>query len=147
MIFLSSRQLMTTKTRGNSSVVEHHLAKVGVAGSNPVFRFSQFLCRGGGTGRRTGLKILRRVTFVPVRFRSSAEFHIKHPWLNWIEYLTTNQAVRGSSPLGCIITFKREVAQLGRALGLGPRGRRFESCLPDKALKRHLLNCKCLFLF
>ena len=25
----------------------------------------------------------------------------------------------------------REVAQLGRALGLGPRGRRFESCLPD----------------
>ena len=29
-----------------------------------------------------------------------------------------------------VITF-REVAQLGRALGLGPRGRRFESCLPD----------------
>ena len=25
----------------------------------------------------------------------------------------------------------REVAQLGRVLGLGPRGRRFESCLPD----------------
>ena len=25
----------------------------------------------------------------------------------------------------------REVAQLGRALGLGPRGRRFEACLPD----------------
>ena len=25
---------------GSSSVVEHHLAKVGVAGSNPVFRFS-----------------------------------------------------------------------------------------------------------
>ena len=21
-----------------------------------------------------------------------------HPWLNWIEYLTTNQAVRGSNP-------------------------------------------------
>ena len=30
-----------------------------------------------------------------------------------------------------LIFFKREVAQLGRALGLGPRGRRFESCLPD----------------
>ena len=42
---------------GSSSVVEHHLAKVGVAGSNPVFRSS--LSRGGGTGRRTGLKILR----------------------------------------------------------------------------------------
>ena len=27
----------------------------------------------------------------------------------------------------------REVAQLGRALGLGPRGRRFESCLPDNS--------------
>ncbi len=27
---------------------------------------------------------------------------------------------------------RREVAQLGRALGLGPRGRRFESCLPDR---------------
>ena len=25
----------------------------------------------------------------------------------------------------------REVAQLGRVLGLGPRCRRFESCLPD----------------
>ena len=51
---------------GSSSVVEHHLAKVGVAGSNPVFRFLAKLeletcskCRGGGTGRRTGLKILR----------------------------------------------------------------------------------------
>ena len=111
-----------------SSVVEHHLAKVGGAGSNPVVRLRS---RGGGTGRRTGLKILRRVTFVPVRFRSSAEnlnLNKMHPWLNWIEYLTTNQAVAGSNPAGCIF---REVAQLGRALGLGPRGRRFESCLPD----------------
>ena len=33
------------------------------------------------------------------------------------------------SVFGTII--HREVAQLGRALGLGPRGRRFESCLPD----------------
>ena len=36
----------------------------------------------------------------------------------------------GSTPFGRAILF-REVAQLGRALGLGPRGRRFESCLPD----------------
>ena len=43
--------------------------------------------------------------------------------------MTTDQKVRGSTPLGRAI--KREVAQLGRALGLGPRGRRFESCLPD----------------
>ena len=27
---------------------------------------------------------------------------------------------------------EREVAQAGSALGLGPRGRRFESCLPDE---------------
>ena len=26
---------------------------------------------------------------------------------------------------------EREIAQLGRALGLGPRCRRFESCFPD----------------
>uniref|UniRef100_UPI00359C87A5 hypothetical protein n=1 Tax=Enterococcus faecalis TaxID=1351 RepID=UPI00359C87A5 len=47
------------------SVVEHHLAKVGVAGSNPVFRLANSLCRGGGTGRRTGLKNLRLVIAVP----------------------------------------------------------------------------------
>ena len=43
--------------------------------------------------------------------------------------MTTNQEVIGSTPIGRINL--REVAQLGRALGLGPRGRRFESCLPD----------------
>ena len=41
----------------------------------------------------------------------------------------------GSTPIGRAIfkeyNYIREVAQLGRALGLGPRGRRFESCLPD----------------
>ena len=41
----------------------------------------------------------------------------------------------GSTPAGrAIIYYNREVAQLGRALGLGPRGRRFESCLPDHYL-------------
>ena len=39
-----------------AQLVEHNLAKVGVAGSNPVFR-SPF-CPGGGTGRHAGLKIL-----------------------------------------------------------------------------------------
>ena len=29
----------------------------------------------------------------------------------------------------------REVAQAGSAPGLGPGGRRFESCLPDRALR------------
>ena len=112
MIFLFSRQLMTQKTRGNSSVVEHHLAKVGVAGSNPVFRFVQktkhlntfIICRGGGIGRRTGLKILRGLT--SYRFDPGPRhFILMHPWLNWIEYLTTNQAVAGSNPAGCMFIF------------------------------------------
>ena len=33
------------------------------------------------------------------------------------------------------VALDREVAQLGRVLGLGPRCRRFESCLPDSILK------------
>ena len=47
--------------------------------------------------------------------------------------MTTDQKVRGSTPLGRAIKV-REVAQLGRAPGLGPGGRRFESCLPDHFL-------------
>ena len=49
-------------------LVEHNLAKVGVAGSSPVFRSKNdpaFIagfffrgCPGGGTGRHAGLKIL-----------------------------------------------------------------------------------------
>ena len=40
-----------------AQLVEHNLAKVGVAGSNPVFRSSS-TCPGGGIGRHAGLKIL-----------------------------------------------------------------------------------------
>ena len=36
------------------------------------FRFSFIYCRSGGTGRRTGLKILRSLPSVPVRSRSPA---------------------------------------------------------------------------
>lgn len=32
-------------------------------------------------------------------------------------------------------TIQREVAQPGRASGLGPEGRMFESCLPDHFIK------------
>ena len=52
--------------------------------------------------------------------------------------MTTDQEVMGSTPIGRAIfkeyNYIREVAQLGRALGLGPRGRRFESCLPDSKI-------------
>ena len=78
-------------------MVEHNLAKVGVASSNLVSRcfgwVAEWLCSGlqsrgrrfdsglslvdspgGGIGRRKGLKIPRKVTFVPVRFRPRAIF-------------------------------------------------------------------------
>ena len=47
---------------------EHLPYKQGVTGSSPVGP----ICRRGGTGRRTGLKILRDLPPVPVRFRSPA---------------------------------------------------------------------------
>jgi hypothetical protein len=45
-----------------AQLVEHNLAKVGVASSSLVVRSIKTMAifgRGGGTGRRTGLKILR----------------------------------------------------------------------------------------
>ena len=39
----------------------------------------------------------------------------------------------------------REVAQLGSALGLGPRGRRFESCLLDHEKLTTSTRC-CFFV-
>ena len=52
---------------------EHLPYKQRVTGSSPVGPINRIrLCRSGGTGRRTGLKILRGLNFVPVRFRSAA---------------------------------------------------------------------------
>ena len=59
-----------------AQLVERDLAKVEVAGSNPVFRSTKrhrprcFFCvsRDGGIGRRAGLKILWAVRPVRVRF-------------------------------------------------------------------------------
>ena len=47
-----------------------------VLGGQPSGRVarSHVVCRSGGTGRRTGLKILRDLPLVPVRFRSSAPY-------------------------------------------------------------------------
>ena len=46
--------------------------------SPPIFLMDVQICRGGGTGRRKGLKIPRRVISVPVRFRSPAPFFIRN---------------------------------------------------------------------
>ena len=40
----------------------------------------------------------------------------------------------------CILSLGRGVAQLGSALGSGPRGRRFNSGLPDHLLTNGLLG-------
>ena len=52
-----------------AQLVEHNLAKVGVAGSSPVFRSSLKLCvcPGGGIGRRARF---RCVCFTTCRFES-----------------------------------------------------------------------------
>ena len=62
---------------GCSSMVELQPSKLitWVRFPSPAPLFS-WLCRGGGTGRRTGLKIPRLETAVPVRFRSSAPFNL-----------------------------------------------------------------------
>ena len=61
-----------------AQLVEHLTFNQRVRGSSPlqdtIFlkkarALKQMTCLGGGTGRRTGLKILRVVTPVPVRFR------------------------------------------------------------------------------
>src|SRR5699024_3652419 len=61
---------------GSSSAVEHHLAKVGVAGSNPVFRSKNLQqCAEAGVAEMVDaqdLKSCGRYPTVPVRFRPSA---------------------------------------------------------------------------
>ena len=63
----------------SSSGVEHHLAKVRVAGSNPVFRSLLFKsCSDGGIGRHVGLKI--QWPLWPCGFKSRSEY-LKNPQL------------------------------------------------------------------
>jgi hypothetical protein len=89
-----TKQFLQTISAEVAHLVEHDLAKVGVAGSSPVFRSKIFptlfgiffgcrcenaLCiaacfySGGGTGRHAGLKILFPATGVTVRFRSRVQ--------------------------------------------------------------------------
>ncbi len=62
-----SNPLVGTYICGSSSVVEHHLAMVGVAGSNPVFRFHQH----AGVAELVDARDLKsRGWFQPYRFDS-----------------------------------------------------------------------------
>ena len=59
-----------------AQLVEHDLAKVGVAGSSPVFRSTHaYGCRNGGIGRHEGLKIPWPVMAVRVRVPLAAHQH------------------------------------------------------------------------
>ena len=73
------------------------------------------------------------VSTVPVRLRSSALIDAPLAQLDRVSDYESE---------GCRFesyrVHNREVAQFGRAPGLGPGGRRFESCLPDCSLKRKL---------
>jgi hypothetical protein len=66
MPYICTRNTKVTRHTENAKIaqlVERHLAKVEVAGSNPVFRSS--LSSSGGIGRHAGLKIQWAV--MPVR--------------------------------------------------------------------------------
>ena len=54
-----------------AQLVEHNLAKVGVAGPSPVFRSRR--CRNGGIGRHDGLKIHSSERTVQVRLLFAAQ--------------------------------------------------------------------------
>ena len=107
---------------------------------HPQLNWIEYLTTNQAVRGSTPLGCIKRFDFFCICDIMILYSQKEHPQLNWIEYLTTNQAVRGSTPLGCIekksprtsfFLSIREVAQLGRVLGLGPRCRRFESCLPD----------------
>ena len=66
----------TAKDAEIAQLVEHDLAKVGVAGSSPVFRSTVLDskgCRNGGIGRHDGLKIHSAERTVQVRLLFAAQ--------------------------------------------------------------------------
>ena len=54
-----------------------------------------------------------------------------------VEHLAVNQVVAGSNPVASAL---RNVVQVGRTLGLGPRSRKFESCHSDFASVAQLVE-------
>ena len=117
-------------------MVEHHLAKVGVAGSNPVFRSIIYSAGVAELADAQDLKSCGERS--PYRFDSGPRHHLSYiaPVAQLDRAFDYGSRGYGFDSYRArhfimIINYIREVAQLGRALGLGPRGRRFESCLPD----------------
>ncbi len=56
-------------------------------------------------GFSKGTSRIRRRPFhlTSIPHTASIDVSLAHPWLNWIEHLTTDQEVRGSNPCGCAI--------------------------------------------
>ena len=129
-----------------------------VLGGQPPGRVarSHVVCRSGGTGRRTGLKILRDLPLVPVRFRSSAPFFTINiaGWSSWqlVGLITRRSQVRVLPPqpnkYGPLVKRSRhrpftavtgvrfpygsplswDYSSAGRAPALQAGGHRFEPC-------------------
>ncbi len=93
---------------GSGSGVEHRLAKARVAGSNPVFR-----------------SIFFTHVYVPLAQPDRA-----------FDYESKGREFESlrARHFQFIGLLQRDVAQLGRAPGLGPGGRMFKSCRPDHFL-------------
>ncbi len=122
---------------GRGSAVEHRLAKARVAGSIPVVRsiflnvfapLAQLDRAFDYESKGQEFESLRAHHFYLVNTYSPV-------WRNWQTRTTQNREGNrgGSSPFTGI---HRDVAQLGRAPGLGPGGRMFKSCRPDSSFMR-----------
>ena len=82
-----------------AQLVEHDLAKVGVAGSSPVFRSSLEAngCSNGGIGRHEGLKILWLLQLCGFKSRFEYSFYAEVAQL--VEHNLAKVRVAGSSPV------------------------------------------------
>ena len=70
----SNLRWVTNMKRRHDQVAKVEDCNSFIPSSNLGVASKKIECRSGGTGRRTGLKILRDLPLVPVRFRSSAPF-------------------------------------------------------------------------
>ena len=115
-------------------MVEQPAVNRQAVGSSPTLRARKKVSRGGGTGRRTGLKILRWLNTVSVRFRFSAP--IKKPgendagWSSLVARRAHNPKVGGSNPSPA--TIKNYIRPCGQAVKTPP----FHGGIPSSILGR-----------
>jgi hypothetical protein len=111
---------------------EHSLWEREVAGANPVVTFTASGTRAGNSGSGPGgVVACVGSTRTQVRLLSS-RLSVNGPWLERTRQPPSKRTHGGSIPSGPTGS-TQGVAQFGRALGLGPRGRGFESLHLDYA--------------